>query len=91
MSVSDSWRNLPPFLIPKRLRKAGAPDARGSNKLACYGMGEGTFTSGDLSDALSLRLDTPTHGLVEPRETMAIEQFQEALGQTRESWEVDET
>ena len=92
MSVAPEWRKLPYFLVPKRLR-ALRPDARGSNQLACWTLGQGAFKQGDLSDNLVLRPDPnglARHGLVEPKVEMSIETFQEALAKTRDRWVIDE-
>jgi hypothetical protein len=93
MSVVPDWRELPYFLVPMRL-KAVRPDARGSNQLTCWSLGEGLFEVGSLADKLVLRPDSndPTaHGFVEPSDVMSIENYQEALAETQDQWVIDET
>jgi hypothetical protein len=90
MSVSPNWRNLPFFLIPKRLNSI-IDKARGSNALCCWKMGDGQFASGSISDTLVLRKDRETRGLVEPSRKMHLDQFQNALAETRPDWELDES
>jgi hypothetical protein len=89
MSVSSNWRALPPWRIPSRLSHL-APDASGRDDLFCWKTGDGTFDSGPLADGLLLRLDSPTHGLVEPAEVMQVEAFQGLLAATRDLWVIDE-
>ena len=90
-SVSPSPETLPTHRVPRRLRDKYPerfPDARGTNTLHCWAMGEGAFVAGPLTDLLVLRLDPdlPNHGFVEPALRMPTEQYQEALAVTRPSW-----
>lgn len=89
MSVRDSWRSLPFFLIPRRL-VALVPGARGNPKLHVFAMGSGAFGAGPLNESLVVRPDSNGHGLVEPRDAVHVESFQAALAQTQADWEVDE-
>src|SRR5437764_15404687 len=66
MSVAPAWRDLPYFLISKRL-KIRFRDARGPSNLYCFTMGEGPFTDGSVADGLDLKVDAPKHGVVAPR------------------------
>lgn len=85
LSVTRSWKDLPPSRIPKRLRHL-MPDARGSKKFCCWQLGEGEFAAGKVDDNLVLRVDSPTHGLIEPSHEMTIEELQHAIAATREKW-----
>lgn len=81
MSVAPHWRELPSFLIPKRL-KSLVPDACGSNKLVCWTTGQGEFVEGNLNNDLRLRPDPKdplSHGFVEPAREMKIDDLQLAL------------
>src|SRR5262249_36980623 len=89
MSVAPAWRDLPYFLVPKRLR-GQFPGARGAAGTPCYTMGEGPFQDGPLVPGLDLRQDSPRHGSVVPQQLVSLEQFQADLARTRESWVIDE-
>lgn len=91
MSVSPSLQELPPHLVPKRLRKHGYPDARRSNTLPDtfpWRMGVGPFTDGQLCDGLQLRIDpsNPAHGFVEPDRPLSLEEYRVAIEATRPAW-----
>src|SRR5262245_5119252 len=58
MSVAPSWRELPPWRIPRRLNHL-APGAAGNDTDACWRMGEGPFEAGVVADRLVLRPDRP--------------------------------
>lgn len=90
MSVAPNWRDLPPFLIPRRLNCI-VSDARGPNRLRCWRFGEGKFESAPLSDELQLQRQTSTHGVVEPVAEVSIASFQDALAETRRGWQIDES
>ena len=89
MSVAPAWRDLPFFLIPRRLNRL-APKARGSNSLVCWRAGDGEFTDGRINDQLRLRQDRAKHGIIEPAERMAVDAFQAAIAATRDDWQADE-
>jgi hypothetical protein len=91
LSVAPSWRELPSFLIPRRLRTLNR-NAAGSNLLRSWCMGEGPFVDGPVSDRISLRVDPKNsrHGFLEPSVQIAKEEFQAAIAATREFWHVDE-
>ena len=89
MSVAPAWRVLPPHRIPMRLSEQ-VPDARGKGNLACFRAGDGPFANGEFSATLNLRLDSATHGLVEPRSVLHIDDFQMALAATWPDWVIDE-
>ncbi len=92
MSVSPAISWLPPHRIPRRLRTT-YPEAKGSNNLVCWRMGEGPFEAGPLAADLFLRLDPvrPTeHAFVEPDREMALTAYRNALSATQEQWVRDE-
>ena len=74
MSVSPhDLMNLPSFRIP---RSRG-----GTGRFPVW-----VIECDDLGLALALRLDRPTHGLIEPGRAMPLQSFQAALQQTRGRW-----
>ena len=89
MSVSPSWRDLPPHRIPKRL-KDRFPPARGSNDVDCFTMGAGPFRDEALSERLALKVGRPKHGNVVPQDHVSLGQFEADLAATRPLWVVDE-
>jgi hypothetical protein len=89
MSVAPSWRDLPPHLVSRRL-KSKFPDARGSTQLRCFTMGDGPFQDGPLADGLDLKRDTPRHGIIVPRTSVSLDQYQADLASTRDLWMIDE-
>lgn len=88
MSVAPSWRELPQHRIPKRLRSL-CPKARGSNDLVVWSMGEGPFQSEAITTQLNLRVDKPGHGMLEPASTMPLDEYERALADTSDQWEID--
>lgn len=89
MSVAPSWRKLPFFLIPERL-KDKVPKARGEDTLRCWRHGEGVFVDGSINAHLALSRATPKHGEVEPARRIPLADYQAALADTRDAWEWDE-
>ena len=89
MSVALAWRDLPRHRIPARLQSE-LPSAAGSNKDACWRMGEGAFEAGPIGSGLQLRPDSPKHGVVEPSATVPVATYQADLAATRDRWVVDE-
>ena len=89
MSVAPSWRDLPPWRIPRRLMHL-VPKAFGKNEDACWRMGDGPFKAGHVAEGLSLRLDRPKHGVVEPNNRMTLGAYRAALAATRDRWTIDE-
>jgi hypothetical protein len=93
MSVSPRVEALPPHRQPGRLFKKDPerfPEATGPNGLHCWWMGEGAFTPERVADRLCLRLDPDDpnrHGLVEPDGRMKTEDYEAALGATRDQWQ----
>jgi hypothetical protein len=88
MSVSPSWRDLPYFLIPRRLKEK-FPGARGAPDLFCFRMGEGAFQDGFVAEGLDLKTDSPKHGNVVPAQLVPLDQYQADLANTRASWALD--
>jgi hypothetical protein len=87
MSVAPEWWHLPVWRIPKRYDMAWLGRvARGKNEDACWHMGDGSFTDGMVSERLELIVDEPTHGTVQPSNSMHLDEFQGALAETRDSW-----
>jgi hypothetical protein len=91
MSVAPSWREIHPAVIPARLRDARTRDARGNDNLRVFRTGTGGFRDEPVSERLALRCTSPTHGQVEPYETMTASAFQAALADTQARWTIDET
>tara|TARA_R110001592_G_scaffold349164_1_gene643918 strand:- start:98494 stop:98913 length:420 start_codon:yes stop_codon:yes gene_type:complete len=89
MSVAPRWRDLPIFLISKRLIDK-VPGARGSSNLYCFTMGGGNFQDGDVSESLTLRVDSKSHGVICPMSLMRLADYEIELASTREQWGVDE-
>jgi hypothetical protein len=92
MSVAPAWRLLPVHRIPRRLR-AKFPRAAGKNGIVLWRTGDGPFTEGPFADGLFFRPDPekPTrHGFVEPAVQMPVDEYQVALGATRDRWVIDE-
>lgn len=89
MSVVPDWRKLMAYQIPKRLRHL-APKATGSDNLACWRFASVEFAEGAVADGLQLRIETPTHGLIEPSRAVPIERFAADLRGTRDRWVIDE-
>jgi hypothetical protein len=91
MSVSRSLREIHYLHIPSRLKGLpGIRKARGDAARKVWRMGSGTFASGSVTPDLRMRLETVTHGLVEPSQTTDVAAYQAALAGTQASWEVDE-
>ena len=92
MSVCRSLREMPGFLIPKRLRQVlGIPKARGNNSLFVWSMGSAPFARSRIGVALQLTPDGGSaHGVVEPANVMLLAAYERALEQTRPLWIVNE-
>jgi len=89
MSVVPAWRHLPYFRIPSRLQDRCAK-ATGSNNLHCWRWGDGDFNDQEVSNDLSLRVDSANHGLIEPSRAMSVIAYAAALASTRSNWIIDE-
>jgi hypothetical protein len=89
LSVVPNWRSLPPFLVPHRLLDK-YPRARGNAKLACFRLSNVMFVDDAIGDALQLRIDSPDHGTIQPRQVMPVNVYQAELAATRNTWMIDE-
>lgn len=89
MSVAPSWRVLPIFRIPKRL-KDKVLGARGSDATCCFKCGDGPFQEGAFAVGLVLAPDSPKHGCVAPAQTVPLAHYQKDLATTRSGWAIDE-
>jgi hypothetical protein len=90
MSVSPSWRDLPVFRIPRRLRDK-SQGARGSDNVHCFRAGAGLFEPGPFAAGLALVPDSPKHGCIAPAKTVSLAQYQNDLAATRSDWQIDES
>lgn len=82
--MSPSWRDISIFRIPKRL------GGQGRNNTYCFKMGEGAFHQTDLARGLELVPDSAIHGIVRPKQTTSLTQFEADLAATRSDWQIDE-
>jgi hypothetical protein len=92
MSVAPEWRLLPVHRIPRRLRSK-YPRAAGRSDVKLWRMGDGPFVAGPVAARLLLRPDPKAqqrHGFVEPDARMASVDYQQALADTRDHWQMDE-
>jgi hypothetical protein len=92
MSVAPEWRLLPVHRIPRRLRSK-YPRAAGRSDVKLWRMGDGPFVGGPVAARLLLRPDPKAqqrHGFVEPDARMASVDYQQALADTRDHWQMDE-
>jgi hypothetical protein len=89
MSVAPSWRDLPIFLISKRLRDR-FPAARGADDLYCFRHGTGPFADGSVDVGLNLIVDSVKHGVIVPPTAVRLDRYQLDLANTRDQWIVDE-
>ena len=94
MSVAPNWRDLEFTRIPRRLRHL-VPGAAGGNGTACFTMGNGPFERGVFAAGLELIPDQGQapikHGVIAPRQAVALDQYLSALANTRAQWRIDET
>ncbi|UQA54985.1 hypothetical protein [Polyangium aurulentum] len=91
MSVSPSLRQLPYFLIPRRLDETlGLRGAKAPNDWCVWRMGIGPFIGAAVGPDLFLRPDGDDHGLLEPSRVMLASDYQTFLGGTRDAWVIDE-
>lgn len=86
LSVAPDWRELPGHLIPRRLKPL-YPGAKGKREGDCiWYAGETPFTAGDFASGLCLRVTSPHHGQLEPAKHMSVNDYQNALADTRNAW-----
>jgi hypothetical protein len=89
MSVSSGPAGLSLHFVPKRLRHA-RPGAIGNNSGFIWSFGSGGFSASPIPPHLSFRPTSASHGLVEPHDDMALEDYRGALAATGGHWKVDE-
>jgi hypothetical protein len=89
MSVSDSWKTLPPHLIPEQLDD-GLNGASGKG-MNVFVHGTGPFDEGAIGTDLELfhKLGSATMGIVGPAALVSLAHFQQSLAATREDWHID--
>jgi hypothetical protein len=90
MSVAPAWRQLPAHRVPARLKHL-CPKARGQNDVHCWRIGNGEFVDGPLASGLNVRLDSATHGLVEPADIVPLDIYEADLAATLHQWMIDES
>lgn len=74
MSVAPhSPMSLPPHRLPHKFGGTGKDPVW-------------EFDLNELPPSLKFRQDSMMHGLIEPANTMTLQQYEEALAQTRQSW-----
>ena len=89
MSVSPEWRDLRYFLISSRLKHL-VPEARGKASLHCFRFGDGPFVECTINEGLILKPDSDTHATVQPANPVFVVEFQRALADTQDKWQIDE-
>lgn len=95
MSVNPSLEELikRPFLVPRRLRNR-FPGARAVDSLVIWRLGNGPFDRTAVAAGLMLAPDEKKlpceHGVIEPDNRMSLQEYQESLAATRNSWECAE-
>ena len=89
MSVAPSLRDLPFYLVPRRLSNLRR-GAKGNNNHNVWRHGTGAFIDGAVAEKLVLRVTSDVHGVVAPSETIAFSEYVNALHETREGWLIDE-
>jgi hypothetical protein len=89
LSVSNDWRILPPHLIPEQLDD-GFNGASGK-AMEVFVHGWGRFDEGPVASGLDLlhKAHSPTHGVVAPTASVALDQYQRDLAATRTGWVID--
>lgn len=85
ISVAPRITALPQGLVPERLR-ALRPGARGSNTLRVFRLGEARFGDTPVGDSLRLLPTTPKHGVLEARQSMPLNTYQQELAATQKLW-----
>jgi hypothetical protein len=86
------------WFVPNRLQDTNPlfRGATGPNDHSIWAMGSGPFVDSAVTAELNLHSDPPSpngfvdHGVIEPAQIMAIEDFQKALAATRPDWNVEE-
>lgn len=90
MSVSGPGRfDMPPFLIPQRLR-THVPAAMGNSELKIWRMSDAPFADHKVSKDLALRLTSKKHGQIEPTQPKLKTDVLSDLCTTKPTWILDE-
>ncbi len=84
-SVSPSCGQLPQPLRPTKF-----PGGLGGKNLFCFKLGSGPWQSGFVVRGLDLYPDPndPDHGMLQPEETMSLEDLEIAMEATRSNWQI---
>lgn len=90
LSVSDDWRQLPGHLIPEHLDD-GFNGAAGKG-MKVFVHGSGAFQEGPVAANLQLlhKAGTTSGGVIAPKASVLLVQYQQDLAATRGSWIIDE-
>ncbi len=92
MSVSPTLRQVPPFLLPRRLKdQLGLREAKAPNDWQVFRLGSGLFQEASVGPDLVLRPDRDDHGVIEPARAMSEPDYQACLASSKHAWTVDET
>lgn len=92
MSVSPTLRQVPPFLLPRRLKtQLGLREAKAPDDWQVFRLGSGLFQAGAVGPDLILRPDRDDHGVIEPARVVSVPDYQACLASTKDAWTVDET
>lgn len=89
MSVAPTLTDLPPWRVPERLGHL-VEGATGPDSDRVWVMGDGSFSTGPLSQGLTLRVTSKTHGLVEPDERRPFAEYEAYLAATATLWALGE-
>jgi len=91
MSVAPCFEDLPFTRVPVRFRRI-CPEARGNDGDSIWKHGDGPFVSSSVANDLVLRPDEKRrgHGFVEPKSTVPLQRYEEALAATAREWGIDE-
>ena len=76
---------LPPDMVPRRLADR-VPGAIGHQSLHLFGIGEGNFLLGPITDKLNLVPDQEAHGTIQPTVVMPYDAYKNAIVATRNQW-----
>ncbi len=82
---------FPPGMVPARLHDAGKViGASGHHSLRVFRLGKGEYEEGEIADRLLLVPDgddNPDHGTIQPDQTMPMDDYKQAIADTKEFWE----
>jgi hypothetical protein len=96
MSVAQSWFEMPPHRIPKRLRDVAPFDAEvaaGRDDFKIFSHGAGAFQTCPVAQGLHLHITATRpwpHGILAPAQRMQLADYRTAIAGTRSDWQVDE-